>query len=202
MHRHAKLHISSMLKRRGDCSVLYDNHMDWNNRRLKRARSSSEQNCCSFLYSPSAVLPIWYDHKQAWLCLTVILLQELFSGLSTLVRSGTPNCSRTPNCSSHPIFCSPFSPTLLFNRFAFHQSETTVSKCQMGEEDFLIPCQLYTPFLSVVFHTLEIICFLELCALLTPLIFFYSNLIQNRQNAPSFMGWIISRVFLIYILSY
>lgn len=196
MNRRAKLRISSMLKRRGDCSVLCDNLVDWNNRRLKCALSSSEQNCCSFLYSPSAVLPIWYDHKQAWMCFGVIFLQELFAGVCTLVRFGTPNCS------NYPLFCSPSHPTLLFNKFAFHQSETTVSKCQIWGRLSIAFSIIYTLSFNSLSYIRNFIGLLELCALLPPVIFFYCNLIQNRQNTPSFGSWIISRVFLIYILPY
>lgn len=70
-------------------------------------------------------------------------------------------------------FLFPFPPQLCYSTsLLFTSQRLQVSKCQISEEDFLMPCQLYMPFLSVVFHILEIICLLELCALLAPLIFF------------------------------
>lgn len=130
--RCAKLHISSMLKWRGDCSVLYDNLVDWNNR--------SEIKVCAQQFRTK--LWLFYTARQLY-CHSDTVTNRHECALES---SSCKNCFQDlaqqwglELQTAHLHFCSIFPPALLFNKFDFHQSETTVSNCQIGEEDFLLP---------------------------------------------------------------
>lgn len=109
------------------------------------------------------------------MCFRVLFLQELFSRLCTLVRSGNPNCT------SH-LFFVPLSPQLCYSTSLLFTSQRLQSpKARYERKSSLLPRQLYTPFLSI-FWNRDYTGLLVLSALLPPLIFCYSNLIQNKQN--------------------
>lgn len=157
-------------------SSVCDNLVDWNNR--------SEIKVCTQQFRTKLLL--FYTAHQLY-CQSDMATNRHECALES---SSCKKCfQQFAHCLEIQIaqvtspLCSPFSPTLIFNKFAFHKWETTVSKCQIWEEDLLLPCQLYTPFLSI-FQNRDYIGLRKLCALLPPLVFCYSNLIQNRQNTP------------------
>lgn len=181
--RGAKLHISSMLKRRGDCSVLYDNLVDWNN--------GSEIKVCTQQFRTKLLL--FYTAHQLY-CHSDTVTNRHECALES---SSCKNCFQDfaqqwglELQTAQVIFIFvPLPPSSVTQHVWF--SPVRAYTLQMPDRRGRLPITLsiiYTLSFNTISYIRDYIGLLELCTLLPSLIFFYSNLMPNRQSTPSEAG--------------